>query len=72
MEHAHTYIHTHTPTHAHTHTPKQCMPEISVLESDSILMIPIKDTSHMSLASLVAQLVENLPAIQETPVQSLG
>ena len=48
---------THTDIHTHTH--KAC-PEISVLESDSILMTPIKDTSHMFLASLVAHLVKNL------------
>ena len=70
--HTHKYTHKHTPTHTHTHPPSNACPEISVLESDSILMTPIKDTSHMSLASVVAQLVKNLPTIQETPVQSPG
>ena len=31
-----------------------------------------KNTVHLVLASLVAQMVKDLPAIQETQVQSLG
>ena len=31
-----------------------------------------EDTHKYSWASLVAQIVKNLPAMQETPVQSLG
>ena len=38
------------------------------------LLIPFSDVSFLnkSLASLIAQLVKNLPAMQETPVRSLG
>ena len=69
----HTQIHTQTHTNTHTHTPpKQCMPWNLSIRIWQHLMTPIKDTSHMSLASVVAQLVKNLPTIQETPVQSPG
>ena len=34
--------------------------------------IRIFNTYHKTGASLIAQLVKNLPAVQETPVQFLG
>ena len=57
------YIYTHTHTHTHTYTYNH---------SPSFYFLPFKSLQYSKLASLMAETVRNLPAVQETPVQSLG
>ena len=46
--------------------------EISQSQKDKSCMIPFYEVLRVVRASLKAQLVKNLPAMQETPVQFLG
>ena len=46
--------------------------EISQSQKDKSCMIPFYEVLRVVRASLIAQLVKNLPAMQGTPVQFLG
>ena len=46
--------------------------EISQSQKDKSCMIPFYKVLRVVRASLIAQLVKNLPAMQDTPVQFLG
>ena len=46
--------------------------EISQSQKDKSCMIPFYEVLRVVRASLIAQLVKNLPAMQDTPVQFLG
>ena len=43
-----------------------------LIKQNRISKLKNKTNTHKKMASLVAQMVKNLPAMQETPVQFLG
>ena len=45
---------------------------VAVLSTAIVLCAPLKPTYTYLGASLIAQMVKNLPTMQETPVQFLG
>ena len=49
-----------------------CTPEITQPRKSAIPQFLKINPSGQFMASLIAQLVKNLPAMQETPVRSLG
>ena len=81
VNHLYIYTHTHTHTHTHTYIPHSSAGKESACNAGDPGLIPELGRSagegigyplQYSWASLVAQLVKSLPAMQETWIGSLG